>query len=225
MRLDLGARMKAVLKAPRLGHSVMLDASDVQFIPAWISLQEADALFSGLPERLALKQESIVVAGRTVLQPRLMLWMGDPDATYRYSGRTFVPVAWDERVIELRSRVERAAQACFNSVLINLYRNGQDSMGYHADDELELGPNPTIASFSLGATRRFLMKPRRKKLWFPREFALTHGSLLIMRGTTQKEFVHGVPKEPKVSGPRLNLTFRYVSRTSVGQGNVTELES
>lgn len=212
-----GSTHEGCVRSAALSHSVMLDTADVEFIPAWISLQEADALFSCLLERLVLKQESIVIAGRTVLQPRLMLWMGDPDATYRYSGRSFVPVAWDERVIELRSRVERAARGRFNSVLINLYRNGQDSMGYHADDEPELGPKPTIASFSLGATRRFLLKPRRRRSGFPREFALTHRSLLIMRGTTQENFVHGVPKEPKVSGPRLNLTFRYVSRASVGQ--------
>jgi len=193
----------------------MLDSADVEFIPSWISPPEADALFSCLLERLALKQESIVVAGRTVLQPRLMLWMGDSDAVYRYSGRTFVPATWDGRVIELRCRVERAAQGRFNSVLINLYRNGQDSMGYHADDEPELGPKPTIASVSLGATRRFLLKRRRKRSGPPREFALTHGSLLILRGTTQEHFVHGVPKEPNVSGPRLNLTFRYVNSESV----------
>jgi alkylated DNA repair dioxygenase AlkB len=198
----------------------MLDSADVEFIPAWISLPEADALFSCLLERLVLKQEAIVIAGKTVLQPRLMLWMGDPDARYRYSGRTFVPVAWDDRVIELRSRVERAARGRFNSVLVNLYRNGQDSMGYHADDEPELGPQPTIASVSLGATRRFLLKPRRKRSGPPREFALTHGSLLILRGTTQERFVHGVPKEPKVSGPRLNLTFRYVNPESASKSSI-----
>ena len=193
----------------------MLDSADVEFIPAWISLKEADALFSCLLERLALKQESIFVAGRTVLQPRLMLWMGDSDAIYHYSGRKFVPATWDDCVFELRCRVERAAQGRFNSVLINLYRDGQDSMGYHADDEPELGPQPIIASVSLGATRRFLLKPRGKSSGPPREFALTHGSLLILRGTTQEHFVHGVPKEPKVSSPRLNLTFRYVNPESV----------
>jgi alkylated DNA repair dioxygenase AlkB len=194
----------------------MLLSDNLEFIPAWIPHQEADALFSHLLERLPLTQESIVVAGRTVLQPRLTLWMGDPDAVYRYSGRSFVPVPWDELVLELRSRVERSAQWCFNSVLFNLYRNGQDSMGYHADDEPELGPKPTIASVSFGATRQFKLKPRKKRFGAPREFALTHGSLLIMRGSTQEVFVHGVPKEPGVSGPRLNLTFRYVGAPSVG---------
>src|SRR5215510_6923480 len=159
-----------VLEAPAVSHSVMLDSADLEFIPAWISPQEADALFSSLLERLVLRQESIVIAGRTVLQPRLMLWMGDPDARYRYSGRTFVPAAWDDRVIELRSRVERAARGRFNSVLVNLYRNGQDSMGYHADDEPELGLKPTIASVSVGATRQFKLKPRKKRFGPPGEF-------------------------------------------------------
>jgi len=194
----------------------MLLGDNLEFIPAWIPPQEADALFSRLLERLPLKQESIVVAGRTVLQPRLTLWMGDPDAVYRYSGRTFVPVAWDDLVLGLRIRVERSARWCFNSVLFNLYRNGQDSMGYHSDDEPELGPKPTIASVSFGATRQFKLKPRKKSLGPPGEFALTHGSLLIMRGSTQEVFVHGVPKEPSVSGPRLNLTFRCVTVASVG---------
>src|SRR5215471_8381277 len=98
----------------------MLLGDNLEFIPAWIQLQEADALFSSLLERLPLKQESIVVAGRTVLQPRLTLWMGDPDAVYRYSGRTFVPVAWHDRVLDLRSRIEQSARASFNSVLVNL---------------------------------------------------------------------------------------------------------
>lgn len=189
----------------------MIDAPDVEFIERWMPPKEADELFSSLLERLALRQESIVIAGKTVLQPRLTLWMGDADAVYRYSCRTFVPVPWDDRVNELRSRIDRSARARFNSVLINLYRNGDDSMGYHADDEPELGSMPTIASFSLGATRRLLLKPRRKLSGLPKEFSLTHGSLLIMRGGTQASFVHGVPKEPKVSGARLNLTFRYVS--------------
>src|SRR5262249_53558033 len=145
-------------------------------------------------------------------------------ARSRWRGPTFVPAAWDDRVIALRSRVERAVRARFNSVLVNLYRNGQDSMGYHADDEPELGLKPTIASVSLGATRRFLLKPRRKRSGPPREFALTHGSLLIMRAATQEDFVHGVPKEPKVTGPRLNLTFRYVSRASVGQSAGTDCD-
>jgi alkylated DNA repair dioxygenase AlkB len=201
----------------------MLLRDNLEFIPAWIPHQEADALLSCLLERLPLRQESIVVAGRTVLQPRLTLWMGDPDAVYRYSGRSFVPVPWDDLVLELRSRVERSAQWCFNSVLFNLYRNGQDSMGYHADDEPELGPKPTIASVSFGATRQFKLKPRTKRFGAPGEFALTHGSLLIMRGSTQAVFVHGVPKEPAVSDPRLNLTFRYVCAASVGDSAPTQV--
>jgi alkylated DNA repair dioxygenase AlkB len=149
--------------------------------------------------------------------------MGDPDAVYRYSGRSFVPVPWDELVLELRSRVERSAQWCFNSVLFNLYRNGQDSMGYHADDEPELGPKPTIASVSFGATRQFKLKPRKKR-FVPGEFALTHGSLLIMRGSSQEDFIHGVPKEPSVSGPRLNLTFRHVRAASVRESAATHCD-
>jgi alkylated DNA repair dioxygenase AlkB len=186
--------------------------NDVELFPAWIPAPEADQLFDGLLQRLPLKQESIVLFGRTVPQPRLTLWMGDPDAVYRYSGRTFVPVPWDADVLVLRDRIEAATSARFNSVLANLYRDGLDSMGYHADDEPELGPQPTIASLSFGAVRRFVLRPRRKKGSLPaREFPLSHGSLLLMRGRTQLDWVHGVPRERAVSQPRLNLTFRLTS--------------
>jgi alkylated DNA repair dioxygenase AlkB len=184
---------------------------DIQFLPGWLAAAEADALFARLLEHLPLKQESIVLFGRTVSQPRLTLWMGDPDAVYRYSGRTFVPFPWDADVLALRERVESVAGERFNSVLANLYRSGLDTMGYHSDDEPELGAEPVIASLSFGATRRFVLRPRRRKGSIPaREFPLGHCSLLVMRGNTQREWVHGVPRERIVTEPRLNLTFRRV---------------
>jgi alkylated DNA repair dioxygenase AlkB len=185
-------------------------SSDLEFIPAWIPAPEADALLSALLAKLPLKQETVFIAGRNVLQPRLSLWMGEPDAAYRYSGRTFVPSEWDDDVLRLKAKVEQAVEHRFNSVLLNLYRNGEDTMGFHSDCEPELGPEPTIASLSLGAARRFLLKPRKKSTGAGGELSLGHGSLLIMRGHSQDDFVHGVPREPKVTGARLNLTFRSV---------------
>ncbi len=185
---------------------------EIDFDPSWLAPDEADAAFARLTSTLAFRQEDVVLFGRRVPQPRLSLWMGDAGALYRYSGRTFEPVPWDEAVAGLKVRVERATGAAFNSVLLNLYRDGRDSMGYHADDEPELGPEPVIASLSLGATRRFVMRARRKRGTTPaRELALTHGGLLVMRGRTQRDWVHGVPKERAVSSPRLNLTFRWVA--------------
>jgi alkylated DNA repair dioxygenase AlkB len=111
----------------------------------------------------------------------------------------------------LKVRVEADVRHTFNSVLVNLYRDGQDSMGYHADDEPELGPEPVIAAVSLGATRRFILRARRKKgTTPPTELALGHGSLLVMKGTTQRDWVHAVPKERAVTDRRMNLTFRWV---------------
>jgi alkylated DNA repair dioxygenase AlkB len=160
---------------------------------------------------LPLKQEHIVLFGRPVAQPRLSLWMGDREATYRYSGRTFVPEPWDPEVAHLRGRIVASLGIAFNSVLLNLYRDGRDSMGFHSDDEPELGRDPIIASLSLGATRRFLLRPRQKKGTVrPVELALTHGSLLVMREGTQRSWVHGIAKERDVTTPRCNLTFRRV---------------
>jgi len=185
---------------------------ELDFDARWLCPQEADEFFARLTSTLAFRQESVVLFGRSMPQPRLSLWMGDPEAVYRYSGRTFVPVPWDATVADLRHRTERAAEHAFNSVLLNLYRDGRDSMGYHADDEPELGPEPVIASVSLGATRRFVLRPRKRRGSTPAlELALSHGSLLVMRGSTQRAWVHGVPKEPAITAPRLNLTFRWIA--------------
>src|SRR5262249_39731777 len=115
-------------------------------------------LFVGLRDEIAWRQERIRIRGREYVQPRLVAWFGDPEASYTYSGLKLVPEPWTARLGLLRTRVERAAGAPFNSVLCNFYRNGTDSMGMHADKERELGPNPVIASVSLGVTRRFVMR-------------------------------------------------------------------
>jgi alkylated DNA repair dioxygenase AlkB len=162
-------------------------------------------------EEVPLAQESIVLFGRPVLQPRLSAWVGD--APYTYSGKTFAPLPWTPALAALRARVEADAGHRMNSVLLNLYRDGRDSMGFHADDEPELGPRPIIASVSFGATRRFLLRPKRREAEQRHELALTHGSLLVMLGATQQNWVHGVPKTTRVSEARLNLTFRRILPT------------
>ena len=143
------------------------------------------------------------------MQPRLVAWFGDPGAAYTYSGLQLVPEPWSERLGSLRARTEGAAGHPFNSVLCNLYRDGNDSMGLHADAEPELGPNPVIASVSLGATRRFVLrhaKDRGERL----DLDLAGGSLLVMSGTTQHFWRHGVPKQKKITDSRINLTFRRI---------------
>jgi len=183
---------------------------------------EADRAFNSLLTETPWRQESITLFGKRYPQPRLIAWYGDPGKTYRYSGLLLHPLPWTETLISLKTQVEALAAAPFNSVLLNYYRHGQDSMGWHSDDEPELGVNPVIASLSLGASRRFCLRhrfasknptrsrPDRAKV----ELWLSHGSLLVMAGTTQHYWQHAIPKTAKAIGPRLNLTFRWVQTTT-----------
>ncbi len=169
---------------------------------------DADALCAALMEEVPWRQEAITVFGRTHDMPRLTCWMGD--ASYTYSGLTNVPAAWVPPVDMIRRRVERLAEQTFNGVLLNLYRGGADSMGWHADDEMALGLNPVIASVSLGSIRRFRFKPKphfRAKTF---GIDLPPGSVLIMRGETQANWMHAIPKTARDVGPRINLTFRRI---------------
>lgn len=168
----------------------------------------ADQYFALLRDTLAWQAEQIHIFGRWVTVPRLMAWYGDAGASYRYSGVDHSPLAWTEELQGLKSDVERACHVTFNSVLANLYRDGRDSMGCHADNEAELGVNPTIASLSFGATRllRFRHTRRKAKL----EIELEHGDLLIMAGSLQHHWRHELPKTRQPVAARINLTFRRI---------------
>ncbi|MFP6560886.1 alpha-ketoglutarate-dependent dioxygenase AlkB [Paraburkholderia sp. B3] len=181
---------------------------DVAWHPGWLAPEQATILFARIVAETDWRQERIRTPGGWVDQPRLTAWLGEPDAVYIYSGIRNVPQPWTPAVAELRDAVSALCGARFNSVLLNRYRSGADSMGWHADHEPELGPEPVIASVSLGATRRFDL--RHNATGVTRSFRLTGGSLLVMRGKTQAQWRHRVPKEPAVSGERLNLTFRVV---------------
>lgn len=150
----------------------------------------------------------IVLYGRSISSPRLSAWHGDSDAVYRYSGLRLEPAPWTPILLDVRERVEALAAARFNSVLLNLYRDGQDSMGWHSDDEPELGRNPLIASISLGAARRFLLQHKKRRLRL--EWLLEDGDVLVLGGTTQHCWRHHVPKIRQPMGPRINLTFRWI---------------
>jgi alkylated DNA repair dioxygenase AlkB len=146
--------------------------------------------------------------GRELREPRLTAWFGEAD--YTYSGRTVRASPWPSCLASLRARVERAAATSFNAVLLNLYRDGRDSMGLHSDDEPELGPDPMIASVSLGGARQFVLVPKKKsaRRQGGYELQLTHGSLLVLTGACQHHYRHGVPKQPGFAHERINLTFR-----------------
>ncbi|QDA59939.1 alpha-ketoglutarate-dependent dioxygenase AlkB family protein [Hymenobacter jejuensis] len=192
--------------------SLGLPNAEVLFDPDFLPATEADVLLQELTDTIPWRQESLVLYGKPVLQPRLTSWHGDAAARYRYSGLSLEPQPWTPALQRLRHQVEAAAGTVFNSVLLNLYRAGQDSMGWHADNEPELGPEPVIASVSLGAVRRFRLKPRdpHRTPHEPLSLDLPSGSLLLMQGSTQQHWLHAVPKTTRPVGPRLNLTFRVV---------------
>lgn len=190
-----------------------LPDADVRYAPSWLSREEADVLLARLLEEITWERHRLNMFGREVDSPRLSCWIGDPGATYVYSRSRFEPRPWTDSLLLLRERVERACQARFNSVLANLYRDGQDSMGWHSDDEPELGDQPVIASMSLGAERRFRFRrraPRGTRSAQPVGITLAHGSLLCMAGHTQRHYQHDLPKSAGISEPRINLTFRLI---------------
>ena len=177
-----------------------------ELVTGW--LPEPQSWYARLRRDLQWRRQEITLFGRPVLQPRLMDWYADSGVTYRYSGLTLAPKAWPEVLRQLRERLEAHCGAPFNSVLCNAYRDGQDSMGWHADDEPELGPEPLIASLNLGATRRFRIRPRGGGSSLGVD--LESGSLLLMSGRSQADYQHAVPKTRRPVGPRINLTFRQV---------------
>lgn len=186
-----------------------LPDAEVSLDPQWLPADEADALFATLRVTLPWQVHRVRLFGREHPAPRLSCWMGDAGASYRYSGVRHEPAPWPDALAALRERLRLELGAPFNSVLANLYRDGRDAMGWHADDERELGPAPVIASLSLGATRRFALRHRPSGLKHAIE--LTHGSLLVMAGATQRRWQHALPRSVRQVGERINLTFRVVA--------------
>ena len=183
------------------------DSPGIAYRPGWLSQPEATDLFDVLLETLPWQVHRIRMFGRMVDSPRLSCWMGDAGAVYRYSGSRFEPHPWAAALGPVRDRLRAECGAAFNSVLANLYRDGRDAMGWHRDDEPELGDAPMIASISLGATRRFLLKDVHGHR---HAFDLAGGDLLLMSGDSQQCYRHAVPRTAKAVGPRINLTFRRI---------------
>ena len=184
-----------------------LDDAVAWYLASFLTAEAADALFDELSANLAWSQHAVRVMGRLVAQPRLTCWYGDAGTTYTYSGLTLEPRRWTPALADLRAQVEQASGTRFGAVLGNLYRDGRDSVAWHSDDEAELGPEPVIASVSLGASRRFDLR-RRSDHSQRRSIELEHGSLLVMSGPTQRHWQHQVPKTRCKVGARINLTFR-----------------
>ena len=190
---------------------LVLPDGDLTYLPEFFSAPVGDRLLSNLSATVRWTQPRITIFGRQVDSPRLAAWYGDRESVYRYSGLANQPLPWFPELLEIRHCVQQYVEVRFDGVLLNFYRTGQDSMGWHSDDEKELGENPVIASVSLGASRRFLLRHRRCSDLPVHEVNLEHGSLLLMQGTTQKNWRHSVPRMRNQDSPRLNLTFRRIN--------------
>ncbi len=168
--------------------------------------EESVQLFRVLLEDVHWEQREITVYGKRHPQPRLVAWHGNPGTSYTYAGLTLHPTPWSDPLLQIKAVAEVIASTTFNSVLLNLYRDGDDTVGWHSDDEPQLGPNPTIASVSLGAARRFDLRHKATRETI--KVVLPPGSVLMMSGRMQSEWSHQLPRTRKVSEPRINLTFR-----------------
>jgi len=181
----------------------------LSYIPGFIAPTQASALLLRLQTELAWQEESLRMFGKIILAPRLVCWYGDSNAYYRYSGVDHTPLAWTDTLLNIKEKLQQVADYTYNSVLGNMYRDGSDSMGWHADDEKELGKHPIIASLSFGETRLF--KARRNDKSESIDLQLAHGSLLLMSGNFQQHWQHCIPKTRRKAGMRINLTFRHIT--------------
>lgn len=194
-------------------QSIPLTDGALLYYPNWLSETIADIYFSRLKSGCAWQQSTIQIAGKPIKIPRLNAWYGEKGASYSYSGKSFTPLPWNRPLRSLLGHLNRTIHSQSNSflpnsALVNCYRDGADSVAWHADDETELGKAPTIASVSLGAERRFVLKHRVSRI--KRELTLEHGSLLIMLPPLQSHWVHAIPKTKAEVGTRINVTFRQV---------------
>lgn len=188
--------------------------ADVSILRGLDLFDAPDRVFHRLQKETVWRQQEMKIYGKAVLQPRLTAWYGDPDRTYIYSGIRNVPLPWTNLLLSLKRAVENVCEYKFNSVLLNYYRSGNDSMGFHSDNERELGPQPVIASLSLGEPRVFVFKHTKRSDLDTVRVPLQSGTLLLMKGDTQKNWKHAINKERPATGGRINLTFRHIYTAS-----------
>lgn len=195
---------------PQEWLSIPMIEADVRFARRFYGAPMARHYMEALTREITWRQETIVLWGKPYRQPRLSAWYGNAGCAYTYSGMRLEPQPWTDTLLQIKEDIERATSHSYNSVLLNLYRDERDGMGWHSDDEPELGPQPAIASLSLGATRTFGFRHRTRKAVKPLALPLTNGSLLVMAGDTQRYWRHAVDKEREPTGARINLTFRTI---------------
>lgn len=194
----------------KLSHE--LKEGSLDEYPTAFTPDESNKFRSLLLTSTPWRQDHLTIAGKAIPVPRLQCWMGDANSVYSYSGIRLTPVSWTHPVMEIRQRIFQLTGYEFNSVLLNLYRDGQDSVAWHADDEPELGPDPIIASVSFGYERVFQLKPKNEPLSKTNkyQFLLRNGSIVIMKNGIQNKWVHQIPKVKHKIGERINLTFRTI---------------
>lgn len=201
--MDLFDSHETLIKLP-------MEDGDLYFLENLSLLHAYNEVFTRLLNETPWRSENITIWGKTHLQPRLIAWYGDSEKSYKYSGVRFEPLPWTPLLLSIKEQIEKISNKKFNSVLLNYYRNGADSMGFHSDNEPELGESPSIASFSLGQTRVLTFKHKFKKELKAIKIDLKDGNLFLMGGNIQKNWEHGIQKDSKKIGARINLTFRYI---------------
>jgi alkylated DNA repair dioxygenase AlkB len=194
---------------PRVKQIPLPDADVLLFLECF-GAEESARILDSLLSEVHWQQDYLTFYGREIALPRLTAWYGDRGRNYTYSHISMIPYPWTELLLTIKARVEAISGAEYNSVLLNLYRSGADGVSWHQDNEPELGEDPVIASVSFGATRTFQMRHLTRKD-IPRvDIPLFDGSLLVMRGLTQRFWQHRIPKTQKAVGTRVNLTFRHI---------------
>ena len=196
-----------------LNESMELNVPDASifYYPQFFSKQKSNFYLNRFIDSVQWKQNTIKMYGKESLVPRLEAWYGEPGKNYSYSGIMMQPISWTSELLEIKKEIEKVSKTVFNSVLINYYRNGNDRVAWHSDDEKELGKNPVIGSISLGAERNFKLRHKDYKINSLRNnIILKHGSFLLMKGPTQHNWMHEIPRTAKPIGPRINLTFRVI---------------
>ncbi len=186
-----------------------LEGADITYFPSFIPVEVATKYYEQLLLDTPWQQDDIKIFGKVYAQPRLTALYGEEGKSYSYSGIRMYPIAFTPLLLDLKEQIEKVVDSNFTTVLLNLYRDGNDSNGWHSDDEKELGENPVIASLSFGVTRRFHLRHRKDKS-NKYSIDLEHGSLLLMKGETQHNWHHQLPKSKRIKQPRINLTFRII---------------
>jgi alkylated DNA repair dioxygenase AlkB len=195
---------------PSAAQRIVIPGGELHYYPGAFTADESTALLAKLRDTVNWTRREIRLYGRRIMMPRLIAWYADPGVEYEYSGQSSPHNDWTSELLAIKARVETISRHAFNGALLNFYRDGNDSMSWHSDDERSLGVNPVIASISFGATRIFQLRHRRERSIKPLTLALTSGSLLIMSGETQHHWQHRLPKTKKATGERINITLRRI---------------